>query len=356
MAFDVPTARRDIQVSLVSLLKKLHKWFAVIVATQLLIWVVSGLVFSFIDHKEVGGKFIFENQQTISLSQSVDFSQVLLLFPNATSVTLLSVDQQMAFKLAINDTIKIVDAVTFEEMFITKSLIKSIANASYRGAGKLTEINKITDPTDENRGMQLPLWQLVYDDQYNSHLYFSAVTGEFQGVRTASWRVFDFFMMLHFMDLFERGNFNNALIIFFANVLVLFSLSGMLLISSSFSLTDFTQLLHRFVDHRTVKLTIQDQRGQCLKLKVTKDTTLLDTLFERQIQIDSDCGGGGICGTCRVRMVNLTDQDRKQLSEHEALTDKELAQGYRLSCQLVLERNLKIELGDGITVEKANKV
>jgi Na+-transporting NADH:ubiquinone oxidoreductase subunit F len=343
-------------MNLFSILKKLHKWFAVIVGAQLLVWVVSGLVFSLINHKEVKGNFIFKNQQKDSLSQSADFSQVLTLFPEASTVSLIRVHHRSAFKLAMKDQVKLVDATTFQEIEISESLIKKIATESYAGGGELIALTKVSSRNDENRGMELPVWQLIYNDETSSTLYFSAITGEFQGVRTDSWRVFDFFMMLHFMDFTERGNFNNSLIIFFASLLVLFSLSGMLLISSSFSLADFTQLLHRFVDHRSVKLTIQDQRGQLLKLKVTKDSTLLDTLFEQKIPIDSDCGGGGICGTCRVRIVNLTDQDRKELSEHEALTDKELAQGYRLSCQLVLERNLKIELGDGISAEKANKV
>ena len=70
------------------------------------------------------------------------------------------------------------------------------------------------------------MWQLVYDDEFESQLYFSNTSAQLLGVRTESWRTFDFFMMLHFMDysflgldLFgagERGNFNNGLIIFSA--------------------------------------------------------------------------------------------------------------------------------------------
>lgn len=352
MVIDISTERWDFQVSLISLLRKLHKWFAVIVAVQLSIWVVSGLVFSFINHKEVDGKFIFENQLKSSLSQSAEFTQALALFPDAKSVSLIRVDQKSVFKLIIDDKIKLIDAETFEELLITERLVKSIANTSYNGGGELTKVNKVSSRNDENREMPLPVWQLVYNDEYNTKLYFSAATGEFQGVRTDSWRVFDFFMMLHFMDFFERGNFNNGLIIFFASVLVLFSVSGMLLINSSFSFADFTQLAHRFVDKKNVKLTVKNQQGQQLKLTVTKDATLLDVLFDQRVAISSDCGGGGICGTCRVKVLNLNEKEQDDLTNHKVLTDEELSLGYRLACQLALQQELKVELDESVALVK----
>jgi Na+-transporting NADH:ubiquinone oxidoreductase subunit F len=331
-------------MSFTKLLKRLHKWFALVVGIQLFIWVVSGLVFSFINHKEVDGDFIFNNHQTKSIVQPANFSNILGEFPAASKISLIQVDQQLAFKITLNDKIKLVEVDSLADIKLDESAIRSIAQKSYAGGGQLKAINKVEIRNDENRGMRLPVWQLSYDDNYGSNLYLSAESGEFLGVRTDNWRIFDFFMMLHFMDFNERGNFNNGLIIFFASLLVLFSTSGMLLLNSSFSLANFTQILHRFVDNKNVKLVIVDHLEHSLKVKATKDKPLIDVLFDNNVEIDSECGGGGICGTCRVKVLNLSSDGGQDLEEHEVLSDQELAQGYRLACQLMIGKKMQIQI------------
>jgi len=219
--------------------------------------------------------------------------------------------------------------------------------ASYQGGGELKSIQRIENATEETRKFSMPTWQVSFDDDYSTALYFSADTGEYQGTRTDSWRLNDFFMMLHFMDYGQRGDFNHWLIIFAAVALLFFASSGLLLVYSSFSKKDLLHLYNRLFSHNFVKLTIQDERGYSRTIKVEKNERLMDALAENGIELDTLCGGGGICGGCRVKQLNIDDKAMgmsDDLSEHDILSDDELKQGYRLACQLSVDTDVNIQI------------
>ncbi|MBV1911925.1 MAG: 2Fe-2S iron-sulfur cluster binding domain-containing protein [Kangiellaceae bacterium] len=329
---------------IVSQLKRLHKWIAILIGIQLLLWVVSGIVFSFIEHREVGGNFIFKNNKNDQITDAADFSGVLKQYPQSTQITQITLLKENFFKIELREQTLLQETETGRLVTITKELVREIAIKSYGGKGQLKDIVLVNQRSDENRGMKLPVWQVVFEDSYGTHLYLSSTSAEYQGVRTDSWRIFDFFMMLHFMDYGDRGNFNNGLIIFFSLVLVLFSISGMLLVTSSFSQRDFSQLLYRFIDNQHVKLRILNVEGKLQKIKVSKDTRLLEALESNNIELPSVCGGGGICGTCRIRIVKGRALSAAALSDHDLLEEQDLTKGYRLACQLSVHHPMDIEI------------
>ncbi len=62
--------------------------------------------------------------------------------------------------------------------------------------------------------------------------------------------------------------------------------------------------------------------------------TILEIARRNGVLIRSDCGGKGVCGKCKVVVVDfrgslseVTEQERKHLTEDE------LSRGYRLACQ-----------------------
>lgn len=67
------------------------------------------------------------------------------------------------------------------------------------------------------------------------------------------------------------------------------------------------------------------------RLSVRAGETLLFALWEAGIPVPSDCGGQGICGRCRVRYPAGAPAPTR--AERELLTEGELADGWRLSCQ-----------------------
>jgi len=72
-------------------------------------------------------------------------------------------------------------------------------------------------------------------------------------------------------------------------------------------------------------------------------TMLLNNFRMKDVAIGSQCGGRGNCGTCRIKILegekNLTPINK---TERFKLTEHELKQGWRLSCQSYAVRNIKI--------------
>lgn len=73
--------------------------------------------------------------------------------------------------------------------------------------------------------------------------------------------------------------------------------------------------------------------------------TLFKALHDANIFIPTVCGGKGFCGKCKVKVFSgnkssLTDSEKKKLSSDE------VAEGWRMSCQAVVESDMDIELPD----------
>ncbi|HEX8257936.1 MAG TPA: hypothetical protein VF589_09900, partial [Allosphingosinicella sp.] len=59
----------------------------------------------------------------------------------------------------------------------------------------------------------LPIWRVDFGDEGNSSFYVSGTTGKLLERRNDSWRLWDFFWMLHNMDYANRASFNHPLIV-----------------------------------------------------------------------------------------------------------------------------------------------
>ena len=69
---------------------------------------------------------------------------------------------------------------------------------------------------------------------------------------------------------------------------------------------------------------------------------LLTTLADHDIYLSSACGGGGTCGQCRVK---VDDGGGSILpTERSLINNFEAKQGFRLSCQVPVKRDLKIHV------------
>ncbi len=78
------------------------------------------------------------------------------------------------------------------------------------------------------------------------------------------------------------------------------------------------------------------------KLMVPVGGKLLNVLADKKIFISSACGGGGTCGQCHV-VIREGGGDVLP-TEKTQLTRKEIREGYRLSCQVAVKNDLKIEV------------
>ncbi|TDI85431.1 MAG: NADH:ubiquinone reductase (Na(+)-transporting) subunit F [Caldithrix sp.] len=89
-----------------------------------------------------------------------------------------------------------------------------------------------------------------------------------------------------------------------------------------------------------VKIIINDSTDNFLEVPV--GSKLLNTLADRNIFLPSACGGGGTCGECRVI---VTEGGGDVLpTETSKLNRKQIREKYRLSCQVAVKGDLKLEI------------
>ncbi len=89
-----------------------------------------------------------------------------------------------------------------------------------------------------------------------------------------------------------------------------------------------------------VKIEINDAPDKTLT--VSTGGKLLTTLASQKIFVSSACGGGGTCGQCKV-VVKEGGGDILP-TELSAMNRKEAREGVRLSCQVPVKANMKIEI------------
>ena len=75
----------------------------------------------------------------------------------------------------------------------------------------------------------------------------------------------------------------------------------------------------------------------------TAGRNLLEILLEQKIFVDNPCSGKGVCGKCRVKIVN-GDAGQPSETEQKLLRAEELEIGVRLSCLLMPQTDIEIEL------------
>lgn len=79
------------------------------------------------------------------------------------------------------------------------------------------------------------------------------------------------------------------------------------------------------------------------RIDVPEGTNLLDACQQAGVELVAVCGGAGVCGTCRVRLLagKLSDYSLTELAE---LTDAERAAGFRQACQVEILSDIVIEI------------
>lgn len=91
-------------------------------------------------------------------------------------------------------------------------------------------------------------------------------------------------------------------------------------------------------NYGVVKITANDER----EYEVRGGRSLLSTLMGESVFIPSACGGRGSCGLCKVKVTDGAGQLLP--TELPWLDDEERAQNVRLSCQIKVKNDMRIEI------------
>jgi len=196
----------------------LHKWIGLIIGIQIVLWMTGGLVMSVFPIEHVRGEHNIRHQGEVALTADsfpVALNTIIAAHApdgvrNVTAKTILG---RPVFDLdRVGGGHRLIDAATGEELTIDEGVVRALARADFAGDAPIAEIGMIHETNLEYRG-PVPVWRVRFDDDEDTRLYFAADTGRIMARRNASWRLYDFFWMLHIMDYEDRENFNNPLVI-----------------------------------------------------------------------------------------------------------------------------------------------
>jgi hypothetical protein len=221
------------------LMRVLHKWLSLIVGLQLLLWTVSGLVFTLLDHDDVTAHGSLREPDTVVMDSNEKLMEPAELIAGSLrplDVTLFPLLGEWYYRLRFAERIELRHASDGAPFEISEPVVQMLAAARYSGPGTLQSVLLRQPPLLEAREAGA-VWEATFDDREGTSLYFSAEDGHLVTARNDTWRLFDFFWMLHTMDFQNRDNFNNPLVILFATGSVWVAFTGLLLLLQVFGVT-----------------------------------------------------------------------------------------------------------------------
>lgn len=197
---------------------KIHKWLALLMAIQILLWFVSGLFFALVPIERVRSEHAIAQRPAEPVALNVaaaglerlaaqglrtgESVQIRSLLGRPVALVGGGTERPLLFDLATGRRISPLPA----------ALAARIAEGDHRGAVRAARVERITENSPEYRGV-LPAWRVDFDDGANRSLYVAADTGTVLARRSTLWRVYDFLWGLHIMDWRGHENFNSPLLI-----------------------------------------------------------------------------------------------------------------------------------------------
>ena len=216
--------------------RKTHKWLALLVGVQLVVWSLTGLYMVTVHIDTIHGDHLVRAAPKPAIAASALADPLAAVHASAADgVRLAAIDGRAALVLATPGGDRAVDARTGAPIAPPdEAAIRRIAAAAYTGSEPIASARLITNIPGEIRGRKPPLWRVAFDHWNEPTFYLSPVTGELVTRRHELWRVFDFAWMLHIMDYKTRDNVNNWLLRGFTIAALALALSGAWLLFYAF--------------------------------------------------------------------------------------------------------------------------
>ena len=213
---------------------QIHKWLGLVVALQVLGWVLGGLIMTAIPIERVRSEHHYAAYQPLPLPATG------LLDERAAAAAAGVEAVEATLKTTLRGTVwvlkdgeghtQVVNAATGARMApLTDGEARMLAGALYQGEGHPVAVRAYKQPPQE-AGKPGPLWRVDFNDAEHTAFYLSPDTGEVVSRRSNVWRLYDFFWRIHILDFSKGEDFNNPLIITAAALTLPMVLAGIVLL------------------------------------------------------------------------------------------------------------------------------
>lgn len=218
--------------------RRAHKWIALVIGIQALLWMLSGLYMTAISIDTIHGDHLVHRGV-----QPLPASEVLLhpdelaqQYPGLTGWQLKRFMGKPVYELRQGDTLTMVNARDGTRIGpLDEQGAIALAASFYIGNSPIRSIELLDQAPQEVSNRPAPIWRVEFADRNETTLYLSPSTGELLAKRHDLWRWFDLLWMLHIMDYDERSDVNNLLLRTTSIVGLVFAFSGLWLLVYSFS-------------------------------------------------------------------------------------------------------------------------
>jgi hypothetical protein len=196
----------------------IHKWLALLMAIQILLWFVSGLFFAAFPIERVRS----EHAIAAGRAEPVALDAAAAGLARLAAAGVAAADKVELRALLGRPVALISSGAGRPRLYdltsgrrlspIPMTFAARIAEADHAGGLRAARVARINANSAEYRGA-LPAWRVDFEDGAGRSLYVAADTGAVTARRSTLWRVYDFLWGLHIMDWRGHEDFNNPLLI-----------------------------------------------------------------------------------------------------------------------------------------------
>lgn len=205
---------------------KAHRWLSLALGAQVALWVASGAVFVWLDLDEVHGDLEVREQAapvlepgTLSAPERAALAALEAVEGRALAPTRVLLTSHLGrpvravYEGASGVPVGLVDAATNGALTPLDALAaKAAARADYAPEHSVAAVELVKTAGGDYRGAELPVWRVEFAGPKRTRLYVSPRSGRVVARRNQTWRLFDFFWMLHTVDYRGRDDFNHPLV------------------------------------------------------------------------------------------------------------------------------------------------
>ena len=205
-----------------------HRWLALLIGTQLALWIASGVIMSWLSIEHVRGEHLatIEYPAELLATSYASPGGIIAQSDGVSEMRLKRWLGDVVYEVRSVDGVSLFDANTGVKLSpIEESKIRKVAEQDFVGDGEIVSIELLSNPPADYRGAT-PVWRAQFNDRDATRLYISPNSGEVISRRNRVWRIYDFFWMLHIMDYDDREDFNNPLVRAFSLTTLLFIITG----------------------------------------------------------------------------------------------------------------------------------